>query len=64
MGYFIPAINGIALNKEFEIATCKAFQNEEDKTAYLLKSPANRERLLKTIENVEHNRNLVIVDLN
>ena len=40
---------------------CDANQCEDDETAYLLKSPANRERLLKAIENVTQNRNLVTV---
>ena len=42
---------------------CEAEQSEEDETAYLLKSSANRERLLKAIENVAHERNLVTVKL-
>ena len=41
----------------------QAEQSEEDETAYLLKSSANRERLLKAIENVAHERNLVTVKL-
>ena len=40
---------------------CDANQCEDDETAYLLKSPANRERLLKAIENVTQNRNLATV---
>jgi hypothetical protein len=63
MEHFIPTINGIDLNKEIEIDACKASQSEEDQTAYLLKSPANRERLLKAIENVVYGRNLVLVKL-
>jgi len=48
-------------NKDIEIAVCEGYQNEEDETAYLLKSEENRERLLKAIENVDQNRNLVTV---
>ena len=51
-------------NKEIEIAVCEASEIEEDETAYLLKSPANRERLLKAIENVDANHNIVTVNLN
>ena len=40
---------------------CDAKQRGNDETAYLLKSSANRERLLKAIENVTQNRNLVTV---
>ena len=40
---------------------CDANQRENDETEYLLKSPANRERLLQAIENVTQNRNLITV---
>jgi antitoxin YefM len=50
-------------DKEIEIAVCEADQSEEDETEYLLKSPANRDRLLKAIENVARSHNLVPVDL-
>ncbi len=46
-------------HKELEIAVCEAAQAEEDETAYLLASPANRTHLLKAIDNIAHNRNLV-----
>jgi PHD/YefM family antitoxin component YafN of YafNO toxin-antitoxin module len=42
---------------------CDAKQHEDDETAYLLKSSANRERLLKAIENVTQNRRLITVTL-
>ena len=60
---FLEALKAMFKNKEIEIAVCEATQREEDETAYLLKSPANRDRLLKAIENVAHNRNLVTVNL-
>ena len=41
----------------------EAGQVEEDETAYLLRSSANRERLLKAIDNVARNQNLVTVGL-
>jgi len=50
-------------NKEIEIVVCESAQGEEGETAYLLRSPANRERLLKAIENVARERNLVTVPL-
>lgn len=34
----------------------------EDETAYLLRSPANRERLMKALENIDQGQNLVVVD--
>jgi antitoxin YefM len=50
-------------DKEIEISVCESAQSEEDETGYLLKSPANRDRLLKAIENVARSQNLVSVDL-
>jgi antitoxin YefM len=62
-GRFVRALKAMFKNKEIEIAVCEVTEIEEDETAYLLKSPANRERLLKAIENVAQNRNLVTVNL-
>jgi antitoxin YefM len=59
---FLRALKAMFKDKEIEIVVCEAEQIEEDETAYLLKSPANRERLLKAIEDVTHNRNLVTVN--
>ncbi|MDX6303531.1 MAG: hypothetical protein QOI77_500 [Blastocatellia bacterium] len=41
-------------HKEIEIVVY-----ERDETAYLLRSPANREQLLKAIAEIEQNHNLV-----
>jgi antitoxin YefM len=60
---FLKALKAMFKNKEIEIVVCEAAQGEEDETAYLLRSPANRERLLKAIENVAQGRNLVTVPL-
>jgi antitoxin YefM len=60
---FIRALKAMFKNKEIEIAVCEISEIEEDETTYLLKSPANRERLVKAIENVAHDRNLVTVNL-
>jgi hypothetical protein len=60
---FIKTLKAMFKNKEIEIAVCEVSEIEEDETAYLLKSPANRERLLKAIKNVAHDRNLVTVNL-
>jgi antitoxin YefM len=59
---FLRALKVMFKDKEIEIVVCEAEQIEEDETAYLLKSPANRERLLKAIKDVTHNRNLVTVN--
>ena len=60
---FIRALKTMFKDKEIEIAVCESGQSEEDETEYLLKSPANRDRLLKAIENVACSHNLVPVDL-
>jgi antitoxin YefM len=60
---FLRALKALFKNKEIEIAICEAAEIEEDETAYLLKSPANRERLLQALENVAHDRNLVTVNV-
>jgi antitoxin YefM len=59
---FLRALKAMFKDKEIEIAVCEATDAEEDETAYLLRSPANRDRLLAAIENVAHNRNLVEID--
>ncbi|MCI0695098.1 hypothetical protein L0337_24190 [candidate division KSB1 bacterium] len=59
---FLRALKALFKNKEIEIAVCEAAEIEEDETTYLLKSPANRERLLQAMENVAHDRNLVTVN--
>jgi len=60
---FLNAVKAMFENREIEIAVCGATESEEDETSYLLKSPANRDRLFRAIENVTHNRNLVTVNL-
>lgn len=60
---FLKALKAMFKNKEIEIVVTEAIQSEEDETEYLLKSKANRERLMEAIENVAQNRNLVTVDL-
>lgn len=42
-------------HKEIEIVVF-----ERDETDYLLRSPANREYLLRTIKDVEENRNIIV----
>ncbi|MFH1076510.1 MAG: hypothetical protein V1753_06670 [Pseudomonadota bacterium] len=58
---FLEGLKAMFKNKEIEIAVCEAEQSKEDETAYLLKASANRERLLKAIENVANNRNIITV---
>jgi antitoxin YefM len=61
--HFLRALKAMFKDKEIEIVVCEATQSEEDETAYLLRSPANRDRLLKAIENVAQDRNLVTLQL-
>jgi antitoxin YefM len=60
---FLRALKAMFEDKDIEIVICEAAQSEEDETAYLLRSPVNRERLLKAIENVTHDRNLISINL-
>jgi len=50
----LQSIKALFKNKEIEIIV-----SERDETAYLLRSPANREYLLRAIEDVEANRNII-----
>ena len=60
---FLRALKAMFKDKDIEIVICEAAQSEEDETAYLLRSPVNRERLLKAIENVTHDRNLISINI-
>jgi antitoxin YefM len=60
---FLDTLKHQFQDREIEIAVTEAADSAEDETAYLLRSPANRERLLKAIENVAHGQNLEVVDL-
>lgn len=55
---FIQSLKALFKDKDIEIMV-----SEVDETAYLLQSEANRERLLKAIENVERRENLVEVKI-
>lgn len=54
---FLDAVKAAFKDKEIEITV-----SERDETAYLLRSPANRERLLGAIADVEKSQNLVTAD--
>lgn len=60
---FLETLKNLFKNREIEIAVSEASTSTEDETDYLLKSPANRNRLLQAIENIAEDRNLVTVDL-
>ena len=51
---FLESLKTAFQHKEIEIAV-----SETDETEYLLRSPANRERLLKAMADMDAGRNLV-----
>jgi antitoxin YefM len=55
---FIESLKALFKDRDIEIIV-----NEVDETAYLLRSEANKERLLKALENVEKGENLVEVQI-
>jgi antitoxin YefM len=60
---FLESLKRQFEHKDIEIVVCEAAQSALDETAYLLSSPANRERLLKAIARVERGENLVTIDM-
>ncbi|HMV50607.1 MAG TPA: hypothetical protein PLD20_23210 [Blastocatellia bacterium] len=60
---FLKALKALFKNKEIEITVCETAQGDQDETDYLLQSPANRDRLLRAIENVAQGCNLITVSL-
>jgi antitoxin YefM len=60
---FLRTLKAKFKDKDIEIVVCEAAQSEEDETAYLLRVPANRERLLKALENVAHDRDLITINI-
>ncbi len=54
---FLEGLKASFKHKEIEIVVY-----ERDETAYLLRSPANRDRLLEAITDIEQNRSLVTPD--
>lgn len=60
--HFLMALKAMFKDKEIEISVCETSEAERDETYYLLKSPANREHILKAIENIAQDRNLVTVN--
>jgi antitoxin YefM len=54
---FIESVKAAFKDKEIEITIY-----ERDETDYLLRSPANRERLVRAIADVENSENIVSPD--
>jgi antitoxin YefM len=68
--FAIYRTNAADLNEQFLESLKTAFKDkqieitvsETDETEYLLRSPANRDRLLKAVEDIEHGRNIIVPD--
>ena len=60
---FLDSLKNQFQDREIEIAVSEVADSTEDETAYLLRSPANRERLLRAIDNVAQGRELKAVEL-
>ncbi len=54
---FLEGLRTTFKHKEIEIVVY-----ERDETAYLLRSPANRARLIEAVGDVDQNRNIVVPD--
>ena len=54
---FLDGLKKAFANKEIEITV-----SEADETDYLLRSPPNRERLLRAVADIEQNQNIVVPD--
>ena len=53
---FLASLKSLFKGKIIEIAVCEANDGSEDETAYLLRDPSNRQRLMDAIENVRLGR--------
>jgi antitoxin YefM len=60
---FLETLKSQFADREIEIAVCETAEIEEDETSYLLRSPANRDRLLQAIARAERGEDLVTLDL-
>ena len=54
---FVESLKAAFRHKEIEITV-----GEVDETAYLLRSPANREHLLRAVEDLAAGQNIVVPD--
>lgn len=55
---FLESLKMLFQDRDIEIVV-----TEVDETSYLLRSEANRKRLLDAIDDIEHGRNLIEVDI-
>ena len=55
---FVESLKMLFQDRDIEIVV-----TEVDETSYLLRSEANKKRLLEAIDDIEHGRNLIEVDI-
>ncbi len=53
---FLVSLKTLFKGKTIEIAICEVAEESEDETRYLLRDPANRQRLMEAIGNVRLGR--------
>jgi antitoxin YefM len=53
---FLESLRALFQGKDIEISVCETADQTDDETAYLLRSPANRKRLMEAIANVSQVR--------
>ena len=58
-GKFLEALKILFKNRNLTLTV----EVEDDETAYLLSSPANRERLLNSVTNINENKNLTEINV-
>ncbi len=60
---FLETVTSQFGEREIEVPVCEATEAQEDETTYLLRSPANRQRLLDALRNIEQDRDLVTLEV-
>jgi antitoxin YefM len=61
--HFVESLKALWQDREIEITISEITASEVDETAYLMGNPANRERLLKAVADVEQRKSLIEVQL-
>ncbi len=60
---FLRSLKASFKNKDIEIAVCETSDSAQDETDYLLKSPENRARLLKALDDIKDPNKLITVNV-
>jgi len=55
---FLQTLKSLVKSGEIEVSV-----SEADETSYLMKSPANKKKLLSSIKNIKAKKNLIEMDL-